>query len=241
MLNKSILLNIQIGGKTMSTALGLCILESFILCFFSNTLFQSGWLYIICSIAMFVYSIKSINKVFYTSLFDDEGALYMSLPVSAKDMMLGKALTIAGFLFIELMVFSLALALPLTIGAPNAETALSNLSDFVQPSGNSTGEVVVAFAMYPLVQFIEIAFQSVILLSTFVTLGTKKKKLLLCWIVAILLLFAFGAGDLLLAKLCANLTYGTTLAKILSSLAYILIGRVAIKKSIRCLEQHYQV
>lgn len=241
MLNKSILLNIQIGGKTMSTALGLCILESFILCFFSQTLLMIGLVYILAYAAVFVYSIKSINKVFYTSLFDDEGTFYMALPVSAKDMMLGKAFSIAGFLFIEFMLFNLALVFPLTIGAPNAETALSNLSDFVQPSGNSTGEVVVAFAMYPLVQFIEIAFQSVILLSTFVTLGTKKKKLLLCWIVAILLLFAFGVGDLLLANLCASLTYGTTLAKILSSLAYVLIGWAAIKKSIHCLEQHYQM
>jgi len=241
MLNKAILLNIQIGSKQMGTALGLAIIESFFLCFFSNTMMLTGSLYIFCYGVVILYSIKGINRVFYTSFFDDDGTLYMTLPVPAKDMILGKLFTVAGFLFIQGILFHLALMLPLTLGSPNAETALSNLSLFVEPSGYTTSEITLAFTMYPPIQFIEICFQCSILLTTFITLGARKKRLLLCWIAAVFLLLLFGAGDVLISKLFADATYGTVLAKILCSVVYIFISWICVKKSIRDLEEKLNI
>lgn len=101
MLKKSILLNLEIGSKDFRSAFyasfALGLLGAFTLPIF----FMGLLLYLIGFIMAAAFIIKGLDQIFYKSLFEDSGMLYMSLPMPEKYVVLGK-LTAAG-IYLELI------------------------------------------------------------------------------------------------------------------------------------------
>ena len=242
MLNQAILLNINIGKKEMSTAIGLYIVIALYFVFFSRTLFfPVALLILIGFVAATVLEIKAINKVCYASLFDAEGTLYMTIPISAKNMVLGKVLTISTFLLIESWILYFGLILATLLSGSDVFVTLNDFSFFLPTLGESSLETVITFALFPLSSFLENFFQSAILLTTFVTLGLRKKKLFFCWVVAIVIFTPFGLATQFITDQLEDMAYGSAIAAILCNLIYIAASYFALKKCVRELEERYDV
>lgn len=226
----------------MSTAIGLYIVIAIYFIFFSRSLFfPVALLVLIGFVAATVLEIKAINNVFYRSFFDNEGALYMTLPFSAKNMVLGKALTISTFLLIESWILYFGLTLSALLAGTDISVILDDFSGFLPSLGESSLEAVITFALFPLSSFLENFFQSVILLTTFVTLGIKKRKLFFCWVIAIVMFIPFGMATLFINDQLEGMPYGSAIAVILCNVIYIAASYFALKKCIKGLEQRYDV
>ncbi len=242
MLNQAILLNINIGKKEMSTALGLYIIITIYLIFFSfSLLFPVVLLLLIGFVAATVLELKAINKVCYASLFDAEGTLYMTIPLSTKNMVLGKVLTISTFLLIESWILYFGLILAALLSGTDVFVTLNDFSFFLPALGESSFETVITFALFPLSCFLENFFQSAILLTTFVTLGLRKRKLFFCWVAAIAMLIPFSLATQFITEQLEGIPYGSAISVILCNVIYIAASYFALKKCVRELEQRYDV
>lgn len=241
MLNQAILLNMNIGKKEMGTAIGLYILLAVWYIFFNNTLYFTAPLFLIGFVACSVYEIKAINKVFYTSFFDDEGALYMALPLSAKDMVMGKSIIISTFLWIGSWLVYLGMFLAVVFAGTNLSAIIENLSLFMPTLGQSSLETAITFALFPLYSFIECFFHSILLLTIFITLGLKKWKLFFCWLGAIALFLPIGLCVEFFNKQLEAVAYGSAIVEVITGAVYLIVSYYAVKKCVQALEERYDV
>lgn len=165
----------------------------------------------------------------------------MTIPVSAKNMVLGKVLTISTFLVIESGILYLGLTLSALFAGTDVLVILDSFSGLMPTLGGSSLETVITFALFPLSSFMENFFQSAILLTTFVTLGLRKRKLFFCWVVAIVIFTPFGLATQFITDQLEDIAYGSAIAAILCNLIYIAASYFALKKCVRELEERYDV
>lgn len=114
MLSKGINLNLKIGRSDFSKAIGFSIAgwTLSILLAKAMTALIGPLVLLVCSIATIVFSIKGLNKIFSTSLFDAEGSFYMALPLSEREIVMSKVL--AGSIYM-LLISLVALAASLVM------------------------------------------------------------------------------------------------------------------------------
>ena len=101
MLNKSILLNLRMAKNDMGILMGvlICFLVLLLIGINSFAFPVMGCLSIYL-IARIVIYIRVVNKVFFQGFIEQEGTMYMTLPIPARDMILGIMLTVSGCFFL---------------------------------------------------------------------------------------------------------------------------------------------
>lgn len=133
MLKKSVLINLSIGGGDFSKAIGILLSIWVLSMFCMATGNPSLFLFVIPgSVAVLVYSIRGMNKIFNSSLFSETGAFYMALPLSSREIVLGKIIASAFFTSGCMMVFYfMSMSAILIYGVDDIQFADAFLSDYL--------------------------------------------------------------------------------------------------------------
>lgn len=242
MLNKAILLNLHIAQGDMRTLLGLSI-TALVLMFagMAGMFFLSIFLVPIILICYFIFYIRIANKVFFHSFFDDAGAMYMTLPIPAKDMVLGKVLAVSGYMtLIQLLLLAGVIAEMVIFKGSNYDLLTALTGDMELLTG-TPAEVASVFGLFPVSAFTSCLFSSSFLLAFFLNLGMKKKKLLTCWIAYGVVNGVLGSGLDQLAKLFEDVSFGSAINTCISSVVYLSITVVLIRYCVKQLEEKYDV
>ena len=242
MLNKSILLNLHIAKNDMGALFGVCVT-----CLVLTLMGLGGmfflWLLLlpvllVCNI---IFYVRIVNKVFFRSFFDEEGTMYMTLPVSAKDMVLGKILAVTGYMtFIQIVLLG-GMITALAVFGEDVTGLVSTLAeDFLLTKG-TPAEMAVFLGILPLSIFLTTLFSSSFLLTVFLKMGMRKTKLLVCWIIYgvtyTALTFVLGQAG----KLFEGISFGTAIDSCLGSAVYLVISVVLIRYCVKQLEEKYSV
>lgn len=242
MLNKSILLNIRIAKNDMGTAIGLLLLDFVLYLIASNSIFFfSGWLILAALIIYSIFFIRVVNRVFFRSFFDDEGMLYMTLPLSAQQTVLGKILAVAGFATMMEFLILGSLMIILFFSGASVDSLLNALSAEL-PSLNGTKlEVSIVFGLIPLSTFTGSLFSASFILAVFLKFGLQKKKLLPCWIIYLVISTLINFGLEQVGKLFEGITLGVVIKYVIEIIFYLGVTYLLIKYSVKNLEERYDV
>jgi len=242
MLNKAILLNLNIAKNDMSIVLWLLIIFLFIFVASLNSIFFPGiWLLLIALIIYSVFYIRIINKVFFTSFFDDEGMMYMTLPIPAKDMILGKILAVSGFSTVVQLVFYGGITGSIMLSEMNTDILMTTLSNELPSLTGTQIETSIVFALLPVATFVSSLFSSAFILAIFLRFGLQKKKLLPCWIMYLMIVTILNLGLEQLGKFLENITLGVVVDSLIQILIYLAFTFFLVKFSVKNLEERYDV
>lgn len=242
MLNKSILLNLRIAKNDMATFLGLCITYIVLtLASLGGMFFLSFLLLPVGLVCYIVFYIRIANKVFFTSFFDDEGAMYMTLPISARDMVLGKVLAVSGFMTTILILLMTGLLAALFLTQGNSYDLLTALTEEMTLLEGSAPELALAFGLYPINTFSASLFCSSCLLAIFLKVGMKKKSRILCWVAYVIIFGIVNLGLDQIATVMGNLSFGSVISTLLSTVFYFGAAGLLIRYSVKNLEERYNV
>lgn len=242
MLNKSILLNLNMVKQDMGTLAGvlICFLVILLIGINSFAFPALGCLaiYLVVRLVMFI---RIINKVFFYSFFDQEGTMYMTLPIPAKDMVLGKILATSGYFFLIDIFFIIGSFLIVLITGGNAQDFLTSLSGDLPSLEGSPLELTLAFGLLPFSVFADTVTFSALTLSIFLKFGLQKKKLVLCWIiygiVQVVLSFLLEQAS----ELLSTISFGAAIDSGVEIIFYLGLTYVLVRYCINCLEKNYQV
>lgn len=232
MLNKSILLNLNLAKNDMSAAIYISIVFIVIYFIAANSFVPTSLFLLVAIVFYAVFFVRVLNKVFFTSFFGDEGMMYMTLPLSAKDTVLGKVLAVAGFLTMsQFVLFGGIILAMFLIGL--------DLNDFMATTVSDTSAVETAFAfgLVPIVVFCSSLFTSAFMLAIFLRFGLQKKKLLPCWIIYLVMMTILGQ----LEKILEDVTFRVVVDSLVGIIIYLGVTFLLIKYSIKNLEERYNV
>lgn len=113
MLSKAIKLNLKIGASDFSKAIFFTVAGCIFMIISASSIFGSiisAAIFLIGTLVSFVFAVKGLNKIFSSSLFNDEGAFYMALPLSEKEIIWSKIIAASLYMLI-LGLSSLVIAL----------------------------------------------------------------------------------------------------------------------------------
>lgn len=242
MLNKAILLNLNIAKNDMSIVLWLLIIFLFIFVASLSSIFSPGiWLLLIALVIYSVFYIRIINKVFFTSFFDDEGMMYMTLPIPAKDMIIGKILAVSGFSTVVQLVFYGGITGAIMLSEMNTDILMTALSNELPSLTGTQIETSIVFALLPVATFVSSLFSSAFILAIFLRFGLHKKKLLPCWIMYLMIVAILNLGLEQLGKFLENITLGVVVDSLIQILIYLAFTFLLVKFSVKNLEERYDV
>lgn len=176
MLNKSILLNLQIGWKNFQIVFGLglsVLLLSLLPNFFAGLILQIPLMLIAT-----YFSYKGLYDMFWRSVFGEGSLTYMTLPFSAKDMVTGKIIASTLYLFSYNILFLVIIILStLTTSGPMAFPGLIFTELFTtslaQINTNDAIFLTLIAALLPLVVLASQASINALLLMLMVQLNLK--------------------------------------------------------------------
>lgn len=242
MLNKSILLNLRIAKSDMSTLLGLTVTALVLLMAgMGGMFFLSLFIIPVILICYIIFDIRISNKIFFHSFFDDEGTMYMTLPIPARDVVLGKVLAVAGYMTLMQALLIMGMLAIIVVFKGSNYDLLTTLTRDITLLEGSPAEVAVVFGMYPVSTFISCLFSSAFLLAIFLKVGMKKKNLLFCWAVYGVVWGILNSGLEQIGKQFGELTFGSAIDALVHSVIYLAAALFLIRYSIRVLEEKYNV
>ena len=236
MLNKSILLNLQIAKSDMGTLLGITISCMVLYLIAASALFLPALMFLLVALVLYIiFYIRIVNKLFFHSFFDEEGILYMTLPISAKDMVWSKILAVAGYTtLIQLLLLAGIVGGAFTAGV-NAGDLLYTLSSSIPSLDGTPVETALALGLLPLHTLAAALFSSSFLLAVFLKVAMKRKKLLPCWIIYWIV---NGLLNLGVEQISGDGTASLG-AMIISILVYMMIFALCARYCVKCLEERY--
>lgn len=243
MLNKSILLNLRMIKSDMGTAVGLMIICAVLYMFASGSIFFPGGTVVLLAtlLVYIIFYIRVVNKICFRSFFDDEGSMYMTLPISAKETVLGKVLTIAGFSTFMQVLLIAGMMLFLFFTGVSTDSLLSSLAADLPPLDESRLETSIAFGLMPISVFASCLFSATLILTVFLKLGLQKKKLLPCWIIYFIISKAVIFVIEQIGKLFDDISLGIVLDEMIGILFYLVITSLLVKYCVKNLEERYDV
>lgn len=192
-------------------------------------------------VARFVINIRIINKVYFYSFFDQEGTMYMTLPISAKDMVLGKILSTSGYFFLIDILFILGTFSVVFITVGDANKLLDSLADNLPSLAGSKIELALAFGLLPLSTFASSICLSTIMLSIFLKSGLQKKKLVLCWIIYGVISSALSYLFEQSSEILSKISFGAVIDSSIEITVYLGVTYLLLRYCVNCLEKKYQV
>jgi len=240
MLNKSVLLNLRIAKSDMSTFLGLCItFLVLMLAGMGGMFFLPVFVVLIALVCYIVFYIRIANKVFFTSFFDNESTMYMTLPISAKDMVLGKVLAVSGYMTLIYLLLLVVLYAELILMQGNHYDLLTSLTGDMTLVEGTPAELAMVSGLFPVSAFSASLFNSSFLLAIFLKMGMKKQKLFTSWIVYGIV--RTGLNSLLeqIGKLFREIAFGAAIETLLSTLVYFAAAWFLIQYCTKNLEEKY--
>lgn len=242
MLNKSILLNLRMAKNDMGILMGvlICFLVLLLIGINSFAFPVMGCLSIYL-IARIVIYIRVINKVFFQGFFEQEGTMYMTLPIPARDMILGKMLTVSGCFFLIDMLYIISTFSVILLTGGDADALLTSMANNLPSLEGSRMELALAFGLLPLWSFASTLASSGLLLSIFLKFGLQKKKLFFCWIVygIVLGLLSFLLDQF--SGILEKLSFGAAIDSVLEIAIYLGLAYALMQYCINCLEKKFQV
>lgn len=242
MLNKSILLNLNMVKNDMATLIGVLITVLVLLLIGMNSFtFPAVGCLSIFFVTRLVMFIRINNKVFFYSFFDQEGTMYMTLPISAKNMVLGKILSTSGYFFLIDILFIIGTFSVILITGGEADELLDSLAGNLPSLAGSKIELALAFGLLPLSTLASSICLSTLMLSVFLKFGLQKKKLVLCWIIygviSATLSYLFEQTSEMLSKI----SFGAVIDSSIEIIGYFGIAYLLLRYCVKCLEKNYQV
>lgn len=135
MLSKAIKLNLKIGAGDFAKAIIITIAAWLFTVVSATSMFSGIFPSIVLlagTVISLVFSIKGLNKIFSSSLFNEEGSFYMVLPLSEKEIIWSKI--IAGSIYmlvLSLATVVIALMMALITGADTAVLGTKLLDTYV--------------------------------------------------------------------------------------------------------------
>jgi len=229
MLNKSILLNLGIAKDDMVTLLGLSV-SFMVLALFGVAIefLPAILLLFIGLICYIVFYVRVVNKVFFRSFFEEEGTMYMTLPISAENMVWGKALAVSGyFTVVQLVLLTGMIAGLFIIGWKlgfTIEDLQASVFNELLSLGGTPVEMALTFGLMPLSIFAVSFFSASFILAIFLKFGMKKIKLLPCWLIYFLI---FGIVSTILDQVIIGLLVESIFDFAVSAAAAVLIHLAA--------------
>lgn len=236
MLNKSILLNLNIAKNDMSALLGLTItcMVLYVVC--ASALLFPALLFLLAALILyFVFFIRIANKVCFRSFFDEEGIMYMTLPIPAKEMVLSKVLAVGGCMaLVQIILVTGSVAGAFAAGG-NAQDFITTLVTDLPAMDGTPLKMALAFALMPLQTLAACLFSASFILAVFLKIGMKKKRLVPCWII-------YWAGNALLnwglEQAMAKIA-GSSLYTFISFIVYFLLLCLLVRYCVKSLEENY--
>ena len=242
MLNKAILLNLRIGKKDMDAGLGVILAMMFLYLVTANSLFFPSTIFLLIAVIVYqVFYIKVVNKVCFSSFFDDEGIMYMTLPIPAKTMILGKIFAVSFFETMASFLLLGGIILALFLTGVSFDAFMTAFAVNLPSLQGGQMETTIAFGLIPLSVFVASVFSSALVLTIFLKFGMKKKKLLPCWIVYFLLHGAFNLAIEQMEKLLEDVTFGIVINDCMSLVIYLLLSVLLVRYCVKCLSERYDV
>lgn len=242
MLNKSVLLNLRIAKSDMSTFLGLSIVFLVLMLIGMRSMFlMPTFVVLIALVCYIVFYIRIVNKVFFTSFFDDEGTMYMTLPIPAKDVVMGKVLAVSCYITLIYLLLMVGLYAELILTQGNHYDLLTSLTGDMTLIEGSPAELAMVFGLFPISTFASSLFNSSFILAIFLKMGMKKQKLLTSWIVYGVVRTVLSSILEQVGKLFGEMAFGSAIETLLSTAVYLAAAWFFMQYCIRQLEEKYSV
>lgn len=136
MLKKSIFINLSIGYGDFSKAMGLilisCILSIVCMAAYNPA---AGILLLAGILVGLIYCLRGMNKIFNTSLYSEVSSFYMVLPLSSREIVLGKIIAAAFFNFgCTMILFLMPMITVWIYGADGSYVTDILFSDYLSPN-----------------------------------------------------------------------------------------------------------
>lgn len=198
MLTKGIKLNLKIGKSDFSKAIGFSIAgwACSILFAKASMALIGPILLLVCMIATVVFSIKGLNKIFSTSLFNEEGSFYMALPLSERDIVLSKILAGSIYMLLTNLVTLIAALIMILIFDVNAvDVGVKVLEEYLAADVPPI-QISVLMGMLPLKMLLQQLFFCSFAMSVllFFNLLNPGKLSVPAWLSVYVINAAFSAG-----------------------------------------------
>lgn len=245
MLKKAVILNMEIGRKDFTTAL-YCAIVFGIIGVIGMSAIVGFFVLLIGFVVELIFVYKGLIAIFYKSFFEEDGSLYMTLPLSERDMVLGKI--IAATLWAELvslvqLVF-LAAAL-LTINLHGFDFLYSLVKPYLE-SGMPPLGIGLVMSLIPLNLTILQVFTYAILCWSMlfgnlaVPLGNRRSLTVLPWIIYFVLGFTINQASILLRNEFSDMGWQPWLADGIFAGAELALAAVFVYFSIGILRKKYR-
>ena len=245
MLSKGIHLNLKIGKSDFLRAIGFSIAgwTFFILLTSMMTALIGPLVLLVCSIATIVFSIKGLNKIFSTSLFNEESAFYMALPLSERDIVWSKVL--AGtiyMLLISLVTLTASMVMVLFNGVDATDVGVEVLKEYLNADVPPI-QVAILMGLLPLKMLLQQFFFCTFAFTVLLTfhLIRPDKLSVPAWLAIYGINSAITTGAEFLCKTLLRHGFNSLLLEALTDGFYIVVILVLFTYCIKALRSKYNV
>lgn len=244
MLQKSVLINLSIGYGDFSKAMGAVLIGWIIsiICIMTNN--PAGSLLIaVGALAGLVYCIRGMNKIFNTSLFSETGAFYMVLPLSSRELALGKILAAAFFNFGCTMIFFLMSVLAVLLcGIDAAQIGDMMFSDYLSTE-LPPDAIALLIGLFPLKSLLQelafCAFAMAVLLAFNLLKPNRRNGIL--WLVIFAADWMISKGLSLLTNLLIQSGFNRFVLEGLVDFFYVSVFLLLLAYCVKALRTKYNI